>query len=103
MPHSFFAIQTRSMKNTLIVAADLGLFRAYRVEPSELDNAARLKTVQEFYTVEAHTQRGINITVMERRSAKARGKPQFSSTASDGEQHNMELEKRSRLIKQLGH
>ena len=38
---------------------------------------------------------------MEGQTARNRGNPGFLSAASDGEQHNMELEKRKRLIKQL--
>lgn len=86
---------------TLIVAADLGSFKAYRLDATVAQNTPRLESLQDFETVDAHTQKRNTLTIMEGQTARDRGKPGFLSSASDGEQHNMRLEKQRRLVKQL--
>lgn len=86
---------------TLIVAADLGSFKAYRLDATVAQNTPRLESLQDFETVDAHTQNRNTLTIMEGQTARDRGKPGFLSSASDGEQHNMRLEKQRRLVKQL--
>jgi hypothetical protein len=87
------------MKRTLVIVADLGNFRAFEWDGNQLHSTPRLELVDDFETVEARGIRGNTLTVIERRSAKARGNEKISGSASDGEQHNMELEKRRRLIR----
>src|SRR5439155_15169163 len=82
-----------SMKRTLVIVADLGNFRAFAWDGDAFHSTPRLELVDDFETVDARGMRGNTLTVHERRSAT--GNP------SDGEQHNMELEKRRRLVRQM--
>ena|SRR2546423_1109980 len=81
------------MKRTLVIVADLGNFRAFAWDGDAFHSTPRLELVDDFETVDARGMRGNTLTVHERRSAT--GNP------SDGEQHNMELEKRRRLVRQM--
>src|SRR5204863_8270511 len=89
------------MKRTVVIVADLGNFRAFEWDGNEFHSTPRLELIDDFETVEARGMRGNTLTVHERRSAKAAGNEKMNATASDGEQHNMELEKRRRLIRQM--
>lgn len=85
------------MKNKLVVVTDLGSFKAFRVEESEFNSTPRLEKIQEFDTVTGH-ERIQDITT------DAAGRfPRGTATSemSAGERHNIELEQRRRLVKQL--
>ena len=85
----------------MVIVADLGNFRAFEWDGNEFHSTPRLELIDDFETVEARGIRGNTLTVHERRSAKNGGNEKISATGSDGEQHNMELEKRRRLIRQM--
>src|SRR5262249_14730989 len=89
------------MKRTVVIVADLGNFRAFEWDGSEFHSTPRLELIDDFETAEARGIRGNTLTVIERRSAKGASSEKVSATGSDGEQHNMELEKRRRLIRQM--
>ena len=89
------------MKRTLVIVADLGNFRAFEWDGNELHSTPRLELVDDFETVEARGIRGNTLTVIERRSARPPRNEKMTGSGSDGEQHNMELEKRRRLIRQM--
>jgi len=90
------------MKPTLVVVADLGNFRAYHWDGDELHSTPRLELVDAFETVDARSKRVRNtLTVLEGRSANGGSNPKLAGAGSDGEQHNMHLEKRRRLVRQM--
>lgn len=83
------------MKNTLVVVADLACYKAYRLEASHLNRTPRLELLEEFDSPEAHGK------IVDRVSDLAGQFRRGKGDGSDGEQHNMELEKRKRLVRQL--
>ncbi len=89
-----------AMKNRIIAVANLGAFRAYRIL-QEGHNTPRLIEVATADAPNEHTKRSNTLTVMEGKSGGTAGNPKASATASDGEQHNMELEKRRRAVKKI--
>jgi len=90
------------MKPTLVVVADLGNFKAYHWDGNELHSTPRLELVDAFETVDARSKRIRNsMTVLEGRSANGGSNPKMAGAGSDGEQHNMHLEKRRRLVRQM--
>ena len=90
------------MKPALVVVADLGNFKAYHWDGNELHSTPRLELVDAFETVDARSKRVRNtLTVLEGRSANGGSNPKLAGAGSDGEQHNMHLEKRRRLVRQM--
>jgi hypothetical protein len=86
------------MKNTIVVLADLGCLKAYRVEKPLMNHSPRLELLEEFNNVAPHTR--LTETVSD-----ASGRfPRTGSGGgmSDGERHNIGLEQRRRLVKALG-
>jgi hypothetical protein len=88
------------MKNRIIVVANLGAFKAYKVQ-QDGNSSPRLEEIPTPDAPNEHSKRSNTLTVMEGRSASNPSNPRATATASDGEQHNMELEKRRRAIKKI--
>jgi hypothetical protein len=88
------------MKNTLVVVADLGCFKAYRLENDHLDRSPRLEPVQEFNNAGAHDKLGGKVTDLAGRFPRKTGAAHTTGAMSDGERHNIELESRKRLVRQ---
>jgi hypothetical protein len=91
------------MKNTLVVVADLGCFKAYRLENDHADRTPRLEPVQEFNNADAHNKLGDKVTDMSGRFPRSAGAAHATGAMSDGERHNIELESRKRLVRQHAH
>ena len=89
------------MKNTLVVVADLGCFRAYRLENHQLNRAPRLELVEEFTNADAHEKLVDKVSDSAGRFPRRTGAPAGNVAMSDGERHNIELESRKRLVRQL--
>ena len=89
------------MKRTLVIVADLGNFRAFEWDGNEFHSTPRLELIDDFETIEARGMRGNTLTVHERPSGNGSRTEQSIGAGSDGEQHNMELEKRRRLVRQM--
>ena len=92
---------TTVMKRTLVIVADLGNFKAYKWDGNEFHSTPQLRLIDAFETVDARTKRANTLTVMEGHSANG-SNPNTPGAWSDGEQHTMQLEKRRRLVRQLG-
>jgi hypothetical protein len=84
------------MKNTLVLVTDFGGFKAFRLENNHPHSSPRLELLEEYEDAEAH-RRVIDQAGRFRRKIGARG----GAAMSDGEQHNMELEKRKRGVRKL--
>ncbi len=90
------------MKNTLLVVADLGGYKAYRIAPNEKPNRApHLELLEHYQNGQAHDRIADKVTDAAGRFPRAGGiNP--GGAMSAGERHNMELETRKRLVRQLG-
>ena len=84
------------MNDTLIIATDLGNFRAYRLIRTER-NTPRLEIVEEFESVDAHGKLGDKVTDQAGRYRA----PALPMGMSYGERQKIDLELRRRLIKQV--
>jgi protein required for attachment to host cells len=89
------------MKNTLVVVMDLGCMKAYRVENNHPNSTPRLELVEEFEGTDAHRKLVDNVTDLAGRFPRSGGAAGGKGAMSDGERHNIELEKRKRLVRQL--
>jgi hypothetical protein len=89
------------MKNTLVVITDLGCFKAYRLENHQPNQSVRLLPVEEYNNAEAHDKLVEQVTDLAGRFPRATGASIASGAMSDGERHNIELERRKRMVRQL--
>jgi hypothetical protein len=89
------------MKNTLVIVTDLGCFKAYRLENHQPKPTRRLLPVEEFNNAEAHGKLGEKVSDLSGRFPRGTGVSGASGAMSDGERHNIELESRKRMVRQL--
>lgn len=99
-PENQFRRTDQFMKNRMIVVTNLGTFKAFHVE-QDGNSSPRLEQISIGESPNEHTKRSNTLTVMEGKSASIPGNQGMNGTGSDGEQHNMELEKRRRAIKKI--
>jgi hypothetical protein len=85
------------MKNTLVVVADLGCFKAYKVENNQTTRTPRLELIEQFDNPEAHGRLVDKVSDQSGRFPRGTG----GGAMSDGERHNIGLEMRKRFVKQL--
>jgi len=85
------------MKNTLVVVADLGGYKAFKLADGELNHTPRLELLDQFDNPEAHGR--LVDTVSDLSGRFPRG--MAGSAMSDGERHNIELERRKRFVRLL--
>ena len=98
------------MKNTLLVVADLRGFKAFRVDNNQngvlteprFKRTPRLEFVEEFHNADAHGRLVDKVSDLSGRFPRGTGL-KAGGAMSDGERHNIELEARKRLIRQLAH
>lgn len=88
------------MKNTLVVIADLGCLRAFWLDNNHLSRTPRLEPVEEFESPEAHSKLGDKVSDLSGRFSRG-GMMAAAGAMADGERHNIELETRKRLVRQL--
>lgn len=89
--------------NTLLVVADLGGFKAFKLENGgtlTLKQTPRLQLLEQFENREAHGRIVDKVSDLSGRFPRATGARAIGAM-SDGERHNMELESRKRFIRQL--
>ena len=89
------------MKNTLVLVADLGCLKAFKLENGQTNTSPRLEPVEEFSQPEAHERMVEEVTDMSGRFTRGATKSSSAGAMSDGERHNIGLEKRKRLIRQI--
>jgi hypothetical protein len=88
------------MKKTLVVVTDLGCFKAFKLENSELHRTPRLQLIDELHNVAAHARLVDQVTDLAGRFPRGSGKG-TNGAMSDGERHNIALEQRKRIVRQL--
>jgi hypothetical protein len=79
--------------------ADLGCLKAYRLEKTPVQQTPRLELIEEF-TSNGGTARPAQINT-DASGRFPRGGPQAVGGMSDGERHNLALEHRKRVVRQL--
>ncbi|MCI0744534.1 MAG: host attachment protein [Verrucomicrobia subdivision 3 bacterium] len=84
------------MSETIIVATDLGAFKAYRLEHTRM-NTPRLDLIEELELVDGHGKLGDKVTDQAGRHRA----PTLPGAMSYGERQKIGLELRRRLIKQV--
>jgi hypothetical protein len=89
------------MKNTLVVVTDLGCLKAYRLENNHPNRSLHLELVEEFNNAEAHGKLGDKMSDLSGRFPRRTGAQHTTGAMSDGERHNIDLESRKRLVRQL--
>ena len=89
------------MKNTLVVVTDLACFKAFRLDNNQPHQTPRLELVEEFNSADAHEKLVDKVTDLSGRFPRSSGGAGTRGPMSDGEKHNIELESRKRLVRQL--
>jgi hypothetical protein len=89
------------MKNCLVVVTDLGCFKAFRLDNNHPNQAPRLELLEEFNSADAHEKLGDKVTDLSGRFPRSGGMSHATGAMSDGERHNIDLERRKRLVRQL--
>ena len=89
------------MKNTLVVVTDLGCFKAFKLENSQLNRTPRLHLLEQFNNADAHGHLVDKVSDLSGRFPRGGGMSRLTGARSDGERHNIELEQRKRLVRQL--
>jgi hypothetical protein len=87
------------MKNTMIVVADLEQLKAYQLDDDPLHSNPRLELVERFNTGAARKMID-ETTDLSGRFRRAMGSRETYGI-SDGERHNLSLEKRKRCLRQI--
>lgn len=85
------------MKNKIVVVTDLGSLKAYRLANGQPGVSPRLELIEELQLNDAHQK--LTDKVSDQGGRFGRGGA--GAGAGVGERHNIELEHRKRLIKQL--
>jgi hypothetical protein len=89
------------MKNTLVLVTDFGGFKAYRLENDVPHSSPRLELLREYTDSEAHQRLSERVTDLAGRFPRRTGGARSGGAMSDGERHNIELEKRKRGVRKL--
>jgi len=89
------------MKNTLVAVADLGCLKAYRVDANEHFSTPRLELVEEFHPADAPGRLVEKVSDLSGRFPRSSGPGGSTAAMSAGERHNILLEQRKRLVRQL--
>ena len=81
------------MKNTLVVVTDLGGFKAFRLDNGVAHTTPRLELLEEFSNAEAHDRLVEKVSDLSGRFPRGTGAASGAGAMSDGERHNIELER----------
>jgi hypothetical protein len=88
------------MNETLFVVADLGGFKAFKLEPNHRNSTPRLAFLEQYENAQAHERIVDQVSDLSGRFPRGAG-TRAGGAMSDGERHNIELEARKRLVRQL--
>jgi len=89
------------MKNTVLVVAELGGFKAFKLENNNhLNRVPRLEFIEQFDNADAHGRLVEKVSDLSGRFPRGSGLKE-AGAMSDGERHNIQLEARKRLIRKL--
>jgi hypothetical protein len=85
------------MKKTLVVVADLSCLKAFKLDHHEPNRPPRLEPVDIFENPDGHQHLGEQVSDLSGRFTRGDG----GGAMSDGERHNIQLERRKRLVRSL--
>src|ERR1700761_7496509 len=90
------------MKNTLVLVTDFGGFKAFRLENDQPHSSPRLELLEEYKDAEANRRLGDQVSDLSGRFPRRTGPAGTGGAMSDGERHNIQLEKRKRGVRKPG-
>src|SRR5262249_54441370 len=85
----------------LVLVTDLGGFKAYRLENDQPHSSPRLELLEEYTDVDAHRRLVDQVSDLSGRFPRSTGVRGGTGAMSDGERHNIQLEKRKRGVRKL--
>ncbi|HLX72882.1 MAG TPA: host attachment protein [Verrucomicrobiae bacterium] len=88
------------MKKTLVLVTDLGGFKAYHLENNQPISSPRLELLEEYKDAEAHQRLVEQVSDLSGRFPRRTG-ARAAGAMSDGERHNIQLERRKRGVRKL--
>jgi len=89
------------MKNTLVLVTDFGGFKAFRLENDHPHSSPRLELLEEYKDIDANRRLGDQVSDLSGRFPRRTGPAGTGGAMSDGERHNIQLEKRKRGVRKL--
>jgi len=89
------------MKNTLVLVTDFGGFKAYRLENDAPHSSPRLELLEEYTDAEAHRRLIERVSDLAGRFPRRTGGARSGGAMSDGERHNIQLERRKRGVRKI--
>ena len=89
------------MKNTLVLVTDFGGFKAFRLENDHPHSSPRLELLEEYKDEEANRKLVERVSDLAGRFPRRTGAHSSGGAMSDGERHNITLEKRKRGVRNL--
>ena len=87
------------MDKTIVIAADLGHFKAYRITKDPMEKSPRIALIESYDSIEGHGKLGDKLSDAAGRFRRGGG--QEKSAMGSGERHGITLEKEKRLIKMI--
>ena len=89
------------MNNTVVVVTDLACLKAYKIDSNPMHSSPRLELLEEFRFADAHERLVDKVSDLSGRFPRGAGGPNAAGAMSAGERHNIQLEQRKRLVRQL--
>ncbi len=86
------------MSTKLLFLADLGRFKAYHLEESRQFSHPRLELIEDS---ESNVTRHLSQELSDQAGRFRRGVPEAATATTDGEHHNLDLERRRRALKMM--
>jgi hypothetical protein len=87
------------MARTIIIAADLGHFKAYRITKDPMEKSPRVTLIKGYDSIEGHGKLGDKLSDSAGRFVRGGGKKK--SAKGSGERHNIELETEKKIIRMI--
>jgi hypothetical protein len=87
------------MEKTIIITADLGHFKAYRITKEPPDISPRVTLIKSYDAIDGHSKLGEKLSDAAGRFK--RGGAKDETAMGSGERHNIELETKNRLVKMI--
>ncbi|MEN8264125.1 MAG: host attachment protein [Nitrospirota bacterium] len=87
------------MDKIIIITADLGHFKAYRITKDPLEASPEITLIESYDSIEGHGKLGDKLSDAAGRFG--RGGVKEGTAKGSGERHNIELETEKRLIKMI--
>lgn len=89
------------MATTLLMITDLGTFKAYKLNFAPKQSRPGMESLKAFKLLEENDRYANTLTTRAGRSAQGNVNLQSAGNNSDGESHNMELELRKRVTRNI--